>query len=323
MASRQQSPETTHQTSNIVPTAKALELGMPSRCRWGAAAAAPRASGGPLAPNHQCFAPALLAFRRAALEQEAREELERENAWWRTTGAVPNVHLAVTPKEWKGLILSAAPGQLVVVDYLRPSCAACRTLAPKVKQLAEENSDLIVVKVRLCRGCWLAALRRARVGGGAAGEVGLACLSSRSRQQGSRGAQPPDCTAGLHCQIARHATPQSHHRRLLIPLPWGTTALPRLLSLAPPPLFARAPASHNCPSLPSYPGPPILLQVNTDEPGMRELAEAMGVQVLPWFQLWKDREPLCGFTANVTTISRLRAEVAAHKPCIDPECDWH
>lgn len=39
------------------------------------------------------------------------------------------------------------PGQ--VVDYLKPSCGACRRVLPKLQQIAEQNPDALFVKVRL------------------------------------------------------------------------------------------------------------------------------------------------------------------------------
>ena len=63
-----------------------------------------------------------------------------------------------------------------------------------------------------------------------------------------------------------------------------------------------------------------LLQVNTEDPGMRELAMNLGVSKLPYFQLWRESDIKASFTANVTTVSGLRAEIASHKSCTDPGC---
>lgn len=46
----------------------------------------------------------------------------------------------------------------------------------------------------------------------------------------------------------------------------------------------------------------------------------LGVTKLPFFQLWRDCDIVASFTANVTTVSALRAEIAAHKVCTDPGC---
>eukprot|EP00887_Chlorella_sp_A99_P002732 scaffold6.g2732.t1 len=152
---------------------------------------------------------------RDELQQAVRAALAADNAWWHLDAgaAPPNLALARGPREFKAAVLGAAPGQLVLVDYFRPSCYACRTLLPKIKQLAEQNPDVLVLKARAC--------------------------------------------------------------------------------------------------------------VNTDDEGMRGLAEAMDVRVLPWFQLWRDGAPLCGFSANVGSFARLRAEVAAHKACTHELCESH
>ena len=38
---------------------------------------------------------------------------------------------------------------LVVVDYFAPWCHACRSLYPKLRQIASANPDVLFVKVRL------------------------------------------------------------------------------------------------------------------------------------------------------------------------------
>ena len=42
----------------------------------------------------------------------------------------------------------AAAGGLVVVDFFTSWCTACRRLYPKLKQIAENNPDVIFIKVR-------------------------------------------------------------------------------------------------------------------------------------------------------------------------------
>lgn len=111
--------------------------------------------------------------RKAELQRQALAALEADNAWWRAgADAPPNLVAATSPAEYKRLIMGAAPGQLVVVDYLKPSCAACRRLMPKVHQIAASNPDILVIKVgagrlaegaragRLSAGCWVVAACR-------------------------------------------------------------------------------------------------------------------------------------------------------------------
>lgn len=59
-------------------------------------------------------------------------------------------------QQYKSAIVGAAPSQVVVVDYLKPSCAGCRRLAPKLKQIVGQNPDVLFLKVR-CVGCLLGA----------------------------------------------------------------------------------------------------------------------------------------------------------------------
>lgn len=50
---------------------------------------------------------------------------------------------------------------------------------------------------------------------------------------------------------------------------------------------------------------------------LAELGQGMGVTHLPHFHLFTGGRLAASFTANIATISTLRAEIAAHKPCSD------
>ena len=47
----------------------------------------------------------------------------------------------------------ASSTQLLVVDFFSSWCSACRRLYPKLKQIAENNPDVIFVKVSQTQGC--------------------------------------------------------------------------------------------------------------------------------------------------------------------------
>jgi hypothetical protein len=53
---------------------------------------------------------------------------------------------------------------------------------------------------------------------------------------------------------------------------------------------------------------------------MRELGQGMNVTHLPWFHLFRGSNLIASFSANLTTVSTLRAEIAANKACVDPGC---
>ena len=53
---------------------------------------------------------------------------------------------------------------------------------------------------------------------------------------------------------------------------------------------------------------------------MRELGQGMQVTHLPWFHLFRGGDLVAPFTANLATVSQLRAEIATNKPCCDPGC---
>ena len=65
------------------------------------------------------------------------------NRW---EGAKPsNLISALTPEALQAEL--ARDSQLVVVDFFAPWCSACRRLFPKLLQLAENNPDVLFVKV--------------------------------------------------------------------------------------------------------------------------------------------------------------------------------
>ena len=65
----------------------------------------------------------------------------------------------------------------------------------------------------------------------------------------------------------------------------------------------------------------IALQVNTEGEEMRDLAANLGVAKLPFFQIWRDADIVAAFTANISTVAVLRAEIARSKECTEPGCE--
>ena len=97
--------------------------------------------------------PVCLPRRKLELQAQAAAALEADNSWWRDVpGSPQNVLTARTPAAMKRLITQAPSTQLVVVDYLKPSCAGCRRLFPKLLKIAAANPDVLFLKVR-CRCC--------------------------------------------------------------------------------------------------------------------------------------------------------------------------
>lgn len=54
---------------------------------------------------------------------------------------------ASSPQSLRDLLSTVGP--LVIADYFSSWCTACRSLFPKLRQLAENNPDVLFVKV-----CW-------------------------------------------------------------------------------------------------------------------------------------------------------------------------
>lgn len=64
----------------------------------------------------------------------------------------------------------------------------------------------------------------------------------------------------------------------------------------------------------------LFIKVNVESPEMRELGQGMQVTHLPWFHLFRSGDLVASFSANVSTVSQLRAEIATNKPCTAPGC---
>jgi thioredoxin 1 len=62
--------------------------------------------------------------------------------------------------------------------------------------------------------------------------------------------------------------------------------------------------------------------INTSLEQLGDLANILGVAKLPWFVIFDGRsgERRASFTANLRTISVIRAEIAAAKECTAPQC---
>ena len=68
---------------------------------------------------------------------------------------------------------------------------------------------------------------------------------------------------------------------------------------------------------------PLPPQVNVESPEMRALGEGMQLYSLPWFHTFIGGALVSSFSANLHTVDKLRAEVAASKACTDPGCSMY
>ncbi|CAA7401113.1 unnamed protein product [Spirodela intermedia] len=69
----------------------------------------------------------------------------RTMRWWEK-GAAPNMMEIGSARELAESLL-AAGDKLVVVDFYSPGCGGCRSLHPKICQIAEANRDVVFLKV--------------------------------------------------------------------------------------------------------------------------------------------------------------------------------
>lgn len=141
------------------------------------------------------------------------KQLLEQDDGWHCESLPENMIQISTPKQFKSVVLGLSQDSIVLADFFSPQCHACRSMWPKLKQIAESN---------------------------------------------------PDVTFAL---------------------------------------------------------------INTGSKPMLEMAEGFKVSKLPWFIIFEGStgKQLASFTANLSTISTLRAELAAAKACTDPMCeaDWN
>jgi thioredoxin-like negative regulator of GroEL len=79
------------------------------------------------------------------MRQEA--EAAKSAAWWE--GAMPQNMMQVTSMEelTTMLDLHQQAGKLVIVNFWAPWCQACKSMYPKLKQIAEQHLDVMYIKV--------------------------------------------------------------------------------------------------------------------------------------------------------------------------------
>ena len=77
---------------------------------------------------------------------EVLRALEQENNWWRQGDIPDNMISTTSPKHFKSCIMGANPDSVVVAYFFSPTCNACRTLYPKLLQIAKNNKEVLFVR---------------------------------------------------------------------------------------------------------------------------------------------------------------------------------
>jgi thioredoxin-like negative regulator of GroEL len=95
--------------------------------------------------NPVCFLNFII-IRKQQLQMEVLRALEKEDNWWRQGDSPSNVVATTSPKHFKSLILGTSPETIVVSYFFSPTCNACRTLYPKLLQIAKNNKEVLFVK---------------------------------------------------------------------------------------------------------------------------------------------------------------------------------
>lgn len=80
------------------------------------------------------------------MEEEVRRKLQVVDSWHKDKSC-RNMVMAASPSHFKETIMSCDPTRIVLVDFFSPSCYACRSMWPKLKQIAASNPDITFLKV--------------------------------------------------------------------------------------------------------------------------------------------------------------------------------
>lgn len=89
----------------------------------------------------------LFPCRRLELQKQAQQLLQADDSWHTAGPLPPNVTAVTSPRHLKSLLLNAPADSLIVVDFFAPHCNGCRTLWPKIKQIAGNNPDVLFLTV--------------------------------------------------------------------------------------------------------------------------------------------------------------------------------
>lgn len=83
---------------------------------------------------------------RASDAARADDAAPQSHGWW-DADLPPNMQVAASPAELRAALAMAAPAA-VLVAFFSPACYACRSMGPKLRQLASERAGgLVVIKV--------------------------------------------------------------------------------------------------------------------------------------------------------------------------------
>lgn len=64
------------------------------------------------------------------------------------------------------------------------------------------------------------------------------------------------------------------------------------------------------------------VQVNCEDDELRGyLSDSLGLTKLPYFHFYKSSQLVAQFSASLSKVGMIRAEIAAHKTCVGPQCD--
>jgi len=86
------------------------------------------------------------ALERRAARRRDQEEMNRGTAWWELNSP-PNMQSITSAEEFSKCMESRlAAGEAVVVDFFAPWCRGCRSLYPKLAQIASRNPTVHFVK---------------------------------------------------------------------------------------------------------------------------------------------------------------------------------
>jgi len=95
-----------------------------------------------------CPHPDAIKRREEAEKRRLQLNAQARRGWWHSP-EVPNMFLINTKADLNTALEEYSQRGLVIINYFAPNCVGCKTLFPKLKQIASRNADVSFLKVNV------------------------------------------------------------------------------------------------------------------------------------------------------------------------------
>eukprot|EP01023_Acetabularia_acetabulum_P036681 TRINITY_DN346_c1_g1_i2.p1 TRINITY_DN346_c1_g1~~TRINITY_DN346_c1_g1_i2.p1 ORF type:complete len:232 (-),score=20.11 TRINITY_DN346_c1_g1_i2:109-804(-) len=85
-------------------------------------------------------------YKEKRSQKALKQNNHRDNNWWQIED-IANIFVVDTPARFQEMLsFCQQHDQLVVVKFFAPTCAACKSISPKLNQIAAQNPDITFIK---------------------------------------------------------------------------------------------------------------------------------------------------------------------------------